>query len=129
MRKLLVIEDDISIRENTKELLELNGFEVLTANNGQEGLNLIDLHNFDLVLCDIHMPKVTGYDVFNKMKDDPRLKKVRIIFMSASVQHTEKAEAMKMGIDGFIEKPFNEQSLLGTINSVIGDDMKPKSEE
>ena len=124
MRKLLVIEDDASIRENTKELLELNGLKVHTASNGREGLDLIDQHTFDLVLCDIHMPQVSGYDVFKAMKEDAQLSKIAIVFMSASVQHTEKAEAMKLGIDGFIEKPFNEKNLLSTINSVLGDGTK-----
>ena len=124
MRKILVIEDDASIRENTKELLELNDLEVHTASNGREGLDLIVKHSFDLVLCDIHMPNVSGYDVFKQMKSNPQLCKIAIVFMSASVQHTEKAEAMQLGIDGFIEKPFNEKNLLSTINSVIGEDKK-----
>jgi CheY-like chemotaxis protein len=119
MKKILVIEDNVSIRENTKELLELNGFEVATAKNGQDGLGLIAQNNFDLILCDIHMPQVNGYDVFNKMKSDPQLSKIAIVFISASVQHTEKSEAIKMGIDGFIEKPFSEDDLLKTIKSVI----------
>lgn len=120
MKKILVIEDNASIRENTKELLELNGFEVCTANNGSEGIDLATKQNPDIVLCDIHMPQVTGFEVFKTMKANPKLAQTLIIFMSASVQHSEKSEAMQLGIDGFIEKPFTEQNLINTIKTVIG---------
>ncbi len=120
MKKILVIEDNNSIRENIIELLELNDFNVHATGNGNEAFGLMQAHDFDLVLCDIHMPQVSGYEVLEQTKSNAKLKSVPFIFISASVQYKEKEQALKMGIEGFLEKPFNEKTLMDTVNKVIG---------
>lgn len=119
MHKILIIEDNAAIRDNTEELLELNGFEVFTTNNGHKGIELLEEHKIDLILCDIHMPEVSGFEVFRELKKNDSWKEISFIFISASVQHFEKAKALHMDIDGFIEKPFTEKKLTTTINSII----------
>ncbi|MBD3636669.1 MAG: response regulator [Crocinitomicaceae bacterium] len=119
MKKILIIEDVDDIRENASELLELNDFEVLTAHSGEEGLNTLKNNPVDLILCDIVMPGMNGYKVLEEIRKNTDLAKIPFVYMSASVQENEKREALSMGIDGFIQKPFFEEDMLKVIKSAL----------
>jgi CheY-like chemotaxis protein len=112
---VLVIEDDVPAQQNIQELLELEGYRVLTANNGQLGLHLALRHQPDLVLCDIMMPQVDGYQVLQQLQQDPQLRPIPFIFLTAKSDLNELRCGMNLGADDYITKPFTRQALLGAI--------------
>jgi CheY-like chemotaxis protein len=119
LAKVLIIEDDADIRENTTEMLELSGFEVAIAVNGKEGLAAIMQMKPDLVLCDIRMPELDGYTVYKRFKGIKETQHIPFIFFSASVEKKDVELALAMGIDGYIRKPFEMEELIGTINDCL----------
>jgi CheY-like chemotaxis protein len=119
MRRVLLIEDDHDIRENTTEMLELSGFEVVIATNGEEGVQELTKVRPDVILCDIKMPQLDGYSVLTKFKEIKEIAHVPFIFFSASVERKEVEEAFALGIDGYIRKPFDYDELINTINQCL----------
>ena len=117
MRKILLIEDDQVLRENTAELLELSNYEVITAKNGKEGVSLIKTHLPDIVICDIMMPVLDGYGVLKALSKDEKTKYIPFIFLSAKIQHSDIRKGMNLGADDYIVKPFTEEELIGAIES------------
>jgi CheY-like chemotaxis protein len=107
VKKILVIEDNPDIRENISELLELAGYEVLSAQNGSEGLSALAENPPHAVLCDIMMPHTDGYEVLRTIKGQPATLHIPFIFVTASAEKSEINTAMKMGADGYICKPFD----------------------
>ncbi|TAF54627.1 MAG: hybrid sensor histidine kinase/response regulator [Oscillatoriales cyanobacterium] len=114
-RKILIIEDDVSLLENLGLSLKLNGFQVLTANNGRSGIELALLAQPDLILCDVIMPDVGGYDVIRHLSNDVRTAHIAFIFMTAKSTPQDVREGMKLGADDYITKPF----LMGDLISAI----------
>lgn len=119
MSKILLVEDIDEIRENTRELLEINGFDVIEGNNGYSALKLLETHSVDLILSDIVMPHMDGLQLLDYLKNVPRFQNIPFICMSASVQETEKALAFSKGIQDFITKPFTEDTLLSVIRKAL----------
>lgn len=117
MTKILLIEDDLVLRENTAELLELSNYEVITAKNGKEGVSLIKTHLPDIVICDIMMPVLDGYGVLKALSDDEKTKYIPFIFLSAKVKRSDIRKGMNLGADDYISKPFTEEELIGAIES------------
>ncbi len=112
---VLVIEDDLPVQQNIQDLLELEGYQVLTANNGSLGLHLALSHQPDLVLCDIMMPQVDGYQVLRHLQQDPQVRPIPFIFLTAKTDLNELRCGMNLGADDYITKPFTRQALLGAI--------------
>ena len=119
MKKMLLIEDNSDIRENISELLERAGYEVVCVQDGQEGLSAVTRNLPDVVLCDIMMPHTDGYEVLRRLKEQPTTVHIPFIFVTASVEKSEIADAMKMGADGYICKPFDIEDLTVAINKVV----------
>jgi CheY-like chemotaxis protein len=118
MKKILVIEDNDLIRENTAELLELSHYEVFTAMEGKTGFDLAKEYRPDLILCDLLMPKTDGQKFLALAKEDEIVKHIPIIFFSAgSAQAIQKD--LVLHADGFLKKPFSEQDLLSTIDRIF----------
>ena len=115
MKTILLIEDNHDIRENTNEMLELEGYEVLVAMNGKSGLALAKEKIPDLILCDIMMHEANGYEVFNGLKNDQSTVNIPFIFLTASAEKSEVEAGLGMGADGYIRKPFEPDELFGTI--------------
>lgn len=115
MPVILLIEDDRCLRENTKEILELAGYKVLTANNGQEGVQLALSNRIDIILCDIIMPVLDGYSVLKDLSTVPETQKIPFIFLTAKSSLKEIRAGMNLGADDYLVKPFEEQELLETI--------------
>lgn len=119
MPKVLLIEDDHDIRENTTEMLELSGFEVFIATNGEEGIQKLTKVSPDVILCDIKMPQLDGYSVLTKYKELKEIAHAPFIFFSASVERKEVEQAFALGIDGYIRKPFDYDDLINTIRNCL----------
>ncbi|WP_292891144.1 response regulator [Nonlabens sp.] len=119
MKKVLLIEDDTALRENTAELLELLNFQVLTASNGHIGIALAKQNRPDVIICDIMMPKIDGYGVLEALSLDPCTVQIPFIFLSAKTEHKEIRKGMNLGADDYLAKPFEEEELVSAIESRI----------
>ncbi|MGD8779276.1 MAG: response regulator [Ignavibacteria bacterium] len=115
MAKILVIEDDANIRENICEFLELNDYSVVVAVNGKEGLLLANEFKPDLIICDIMMPKLSGYEVKENLAVNPVTSKIPFIFLTAKTDLKDIREGMMLGADDYIVKPFKNDELLKSI--------------
>lgn len=117
MKSVLLIEDDIILRENTAELLELSNYNVTTAPNGKTGLdtalNLIP----DIIICDIMMPELDGYGVLEGLANNESTKYIPFIFLSAKTERRDVRKGMDLGADDYITKPFEEEELMSAIES------------
>ena len=116
MVKIIVIDDNQSIRENLIDVLETNGFAVFAASNGKEGISLIKTIIPDLILCDIMMPEVDGYEVKSQLLKDEQIAFIPFIFLSALSETRERRKGMILGADDYIIKPFDNQELVESIN-------------
>lgn len=117
MKKVLFIEDDTVVRENTAELLELSDYEVVTAANGKIGVNLAKKELPDIVVCDIMMPEMDGYGVLQALSQDPATRNIPFIFLSAKTEHKDIRKGMDLGADDYLTKPFEEEELISAIES------------
>ena len=117
MTKILIIEDNADIRENTAELLELSGYQVEKASDGIEGVRLAKLSTPDIVICDIMMPHLDGYGVLQVFSSSEVLSKIPFIFLTAKTDRSEMRKGMEMGADDYLTKPFQEVELLKAIES------------
>jgi CheY-like chemotaxis protein len=119
MKTALVIEDNVDIRENTTEILELTGYTVITATNGKEGVVLATNSHPDVILCDILMPKMNGYDVIKQLKTNSITAKIPFIYLTASAEKNEMKMAMDMGANGYVSKPFDIRELMEAIDKAL----------
>lgn len=110
--KLLVIEDNTDVRENIREILESADFVVETAQNGQEGYEMIKRFKPDLIVCDIMMPVMDGYGVLKKLRADKEIADTPFVFLTAKTSKNDLSKGMEMGADDYIMKPFTIAELL-----------------
>lgn len=119
MKRILLIEDDVILRENTAELLELSDFEVITAPNGKIGITTAKRELPDIVICDIMMPEIDGYGVLEELSKDLDTRFIPFIFLSAKTERKDVRKGMDLGADDYITKPFLEDELISAIDSRI----------
>jgi len=117
MKKILLIEDDVILRENTAELLELSDYNVITASNGKIGLEMARHGLPDIIVCDIMMPELDGYGVLQALAENENTKHIPFIFLSAKTERKDVRKGMDLGADDYITKPFEEQELISAIES------------
>ena len=117
MKKVLLIEDDVVLRENTAEILELSNYEVITASNGIEGVALAKSIFPDIIVSDIMMPELDGYGVLQNLANDEQTRYIPFIFLSAKTERKDIRKGMDMGADDYITKPFEEEELISAIES------------
>jgi CRP-like cAMP-binding protein/CheY-like chemotaxis protein len=119
MKTVLIIEDDQALRENTAEILELSHYKVITASNGLIGVAMAKKHVPDIILCDIMMPKLDGYQVLNKLSNYRRTQYIPFVFLSVKGQVQDIRKGMNLGADDYIIKPYTEDDLLNVIERRI----------
>lgn len=119
MTTVLIIEDNREILENTVEILELEGYRTVTASNGAIGIEQARKHHPEIILCDIMMPEVDGYQVLKAITEDPELSHIPFIFLTASVERKEVQAGFDMGAKGYIRKPFDSEELFKTIEACV----------
>lgn len=115
MNKILVIEDHLEVRENLQELLELCNYAVISASNGETGIQLALAKQPDLILCDIMMPGIDGYEVLAALGQHPETAAIPFIFLTARADKADIRRGMQLGADDYLTKPFEEQDLLRAI--------------
>ncbi|MBT8263817.1 MAG: response regulator [Eudoraea sp.] len=117
MKKVLIIEDDTQLRENTAELLELSNYRVYRASDGKQGIASAIAMPPDIIICDIMMPHADGYEVIETLSKNPRTKGLPFIFLSAKTDRRDVRKGMELGADDYLTKPFEEHELIGAIES------------
>ncbi len=116
MAKLLVVDDEIKIRQVIKEYAEFNGHEIDEAGDGMSALGLVKLNDYDLVIMDIMMPKLDGYSACKEIK---KIKDIPIIMLSARGEEYDKLFGFELGIDDYVVKPFSPKELMARVNAVL----------
>jgi CheY-like chemotaxis protein len=110
--KILIAEDNPANRELIREILELQGYEVLEAKNGLEALEQIEEKLPDLVLMDIQMPLIDGLEAVTKLRSDERFGKLPVIALTAYAMNGDEEKALMAGFDGYLPKPMDVRQLL-----------------
>lgn len=117
MKKILVIEDDQPIRISISELLTIEQFEAIEAENGYQGLQLAQEVQPDLIICDIMMPDIDGYTVLYQLQQDSATANIPFIFLTAKTERQDQRIGMELGADDYITKPFTTTELLEAVRT------------
>lgn len=135
--RLLLIEDDPELANNIKSILEINGFDIITAKDGLVGKTMAKKYLPDIIVSDILMPNKTGYELLKELAADKKTAQIPFIFLTAKVEHQDLRKGMELGADDYIFKPFKSKELISAINarlkrknefnsSVLNNDVKPE---
>ncbi|MDH4093467.1 MAG: response regulator [Betaproteobacteria bacterium] len=118
-KKVLIVDDEPNIVAALEFLLEKNGYQVRVATNGEEALGQLDAFAPDLVLLDVMVPKVSGYEVCQRMRAEPKWRDMRIVMLSAKGREVEVEKGMSVGADLYVTKPFSSAELVATIRELL----------
>jgi len=116
-KKILIVDDEVDLVETIRFPLELEGFQVLAAHNGEEGLNQARTEKPDLILLDLMLPKLDGYKICRLLKFDDRYKHIPIFMLTAKTQEKDKILGKETGADEYFTKPFDIDGLIAKIKS------------
>ena len=119
MAKILIAEDERDIRDLVAFTLRFAGHEVITAANGEEAVDLAPKVNPDLILMDVRMPRMTGYEACKAIKADPALKDIPVVFLSAKGQESEIQQGMDVGAEDYFLKPFAPDQLSDRVKTIL----------
>src|SRR3990172_5268895 len=129
IRKVLLAEDDMDIQKVAQISLHfLSGWEVSLATNGEECLAMAAIDRPDLILLDCMMPKLDGYETCRRLKQDPNLRHIPVIFLTAKSQESEVRKGLALGAVGYLIKPFNPMSLAAEIREILESDQAASSD-
>jgi len=123
MAKILVIEDELSVRDNILELLEANNFQVTESDNGLAGIQLATQQLPDLIVCDVMMPELDGYEVLTALRSNPATQTIPFIFLTAKASRDDWRQGMELGSDDYLTKPFTAKELLSAIATRLSKQM------
>lgn len=130
MRKILVIEDERTSRKLLLKLLKDEGFEAIGAENGNTGLDLAKTQSPDLILCDIMMPDIDGYEVLSRLQKDPNTAMIPVICLTAQDDRADLRRGMELGANDYLTKPFTPAELLGAISTQLAkQEMRHKQQQ
>jgi chemosensory pili system protein ChpA (sensor histidine kinase/response regulator) len=115
----MVVDDSITVRRVTQRLLERNGMKVLTAKDGVEAMSLLQDNLPEIILLDIEMPRMDGYEVAANVRADPRLKHIPIVMITSRVSEKHRARAIELGVNEYLGKPYQESQLLDAIEPLV----------
>jgi two-component system, OmpR family, alkaline phosphatase synthesis response regulator PhoP len=127
--RILIVDDDPDIVELLEYNLQKDGYEVLSASDGEAGLDLAQIFKPDLILLDIMMPKLNGIEAASRIRKVPELKNVLILFLTARSEEYSEVAAFKVGADDYIVKPIKPQALLGRLKALLRRDAQSNSAE
>lgn len=123
-KRILVVDDSVTVRKVTTRLLERNGFEVFTAKDGVDAIATLQDHIPDLMLLDIEMPRMDGFEVASIVRHDSRLKDIPIIMITSRTGDKHRNRAFSIGVNEYLGKPFQEEALLSNIAKLLAGDAK-----
>ena len=117
MKKILVIDDDSAVMALTTKTLESRGFRTLTAENGVVGLEMAKKHLPDLIICDIQMPQLNGYETLAALRQDPTTAAIPFVFLTGLAERKQFRQGMGLGADDYLTKPFSVPELMAAVNA------------
>ncbi|MGB5959341.1 MAG: response regulator transcription factor [Coleofasciculaceae cyanobacterium] len=118
--QLLLVDDEPGVRISVKEYLqEVGGFEVQAASNVNEALQMLEKQTPDLVISDIMMPQLDGYEFLKKLREDPRFKNLPVIFLTARGMTTDRIKGYQAGVDAYLSKPFEPDELVAMVENLL----------
>lgn len=118
-RRILLVEDELTLRDTIEEILDFNDFDVKTASNGEVALDILETWKPDIILSDVMMPVMSGFDLIEKVLAIDHLKDIPFVFLSALVAKNEQKKGTDLGARAFITKPFKTADLLKTIEKYL----------
>ncbi len=116
---LLLIDDDPNLILLVKDYLEFQGYQVTTAENGREALEILDKKVPDMIICDVMMPEIDGYGLVEKVRQDSRLSWIPVMFLSAKGQSQDRVKGLNTGADVYMVKPFEPEELVAQVESSL----------
>ncbi|MCF8179328.1 MAG: response regulator [Sulfuritalea sp.] len=121
MATVMIIEDEVAIRDNLRRFLQIEGYAVVEAENGQQGLDKIRACLPDLILCDVMMPELDGFSLLKMLRADPHTAAVPFVFLTASAEKENLQLGQELGADEYVTKPFNLMDLAALIRRRLGE--------
>lgn len=119
IKKILVVDDDPYILMSLEFLMKKSGYDVMIARNGKEALELIEKQMPALLLLDIMMPDVDGYEICRQVKSSEKLKEIKVVFLSAKTKETDIQKGYDLGAALYVKKPFSTRELVKQINDLL----------
>jgi DNA-binding response OmpR family regulator len=127
-KEILIVDDEPSIVVPIQFLMEQQGYNVLVAGNGEDALDIIYKYKLDLILLDIMLPRIDGYEVCEIVRLDPRYRDIKIIFITAKGREVEIAKGLALGADAYITKPFSNTELVSQVKELLAEANQDKLE-
>ena len=120
IKRILIVEDEEDILELLSEIFsDLGYYRILCARDGEEALRIARRDSPDIILLDIRLPKISGYDVCKSVKSDPAMSHTKVLIISGMTQNSDRRKAWEMGADGYITKPFDSIALVERIEELL----------
>jgi DNA-binding response OmpR family regulator len=119
-KKILIVDDELSILVPLKFLLEKNNFSVALAQSGKDALDQISLSKPDLILLDIMLPDLDGYEIFQLIRENPEWDDIKVIYLSAKNRDVDIAKGLNLGADAYVTKPFSNADLMEKVRALVG---------
>lgn len=116
---ILIIDDNLELLENTAEVLQVNGYRVIAAHNGEQGIKLAKENRPDLILCDIMMRVIDGYDVLSAIRKDTAASKTPFVFLTARAEKTDIKKGLEAGANAYLVKPYTMDALMSVIATTL----------
>lgn len=118
-KRLLLIDDDPNLILLVKDYLEFRGYEVITAENGREALEVLEKESPDMIICDVMMPEMDGYTLVKQLRENPRTNWIPVLFLSAKGQSQDRVKGLNIGADVYMVKPFEPEELVAQVESSL----------
>ena len=119
-KKILIVDDELSILVPLKFLLEKNDFSVELAQSGRDALDLIAQSKPDLILLDIMLPDLDGYEIYQMIRQNPEWDDIKVIYLSAKNRDVDIAKGLNLGVDAYVTKPFSNADLMEKVRRLVG---------
>jgi DNA-binding response OmpR family regulator len=120
-RRVLVADDDAVILRLLEVNFSLEGYDVTTADRGETALGLAKDHDYDLIVLDVMMPGMDGWEVCERLKSDPHTARVPVVFLSARTQEQDRERGLELGVSAYVTKPFDPEELLSLAERLTAD--------
>jgi DNA-binding NarL/FixJ family response regulator len=118
-KKLLLIDDDPNLILLVKDYLEFRGYDVITAENGREALEVLESSTPDMIICDVMMPEMDGYSLVSAIRSEPKTSWIPVLFLSAKGQSQDRVKGLNIGADVYMVKPFEPEELVAQVESSL----------
>ena len=120
MATVLIIEDDEKSRRLLSDVLGFHGYTILQTDRGEEGMEMLNAGDVAVVLMDIQLPGISGFEALSLIRASAKLRATKVIAVTASVMDTDRKRILEAGFDGYVPKPVNLKELLGTVGRIAG---------